>query len=340
MLLSLRSILTLAVGAVGGLIASWLGFPSPWLLGAMIAVMMLGALGFPVSIPPMSSTLISWFLGISLASGIESDISHHMLEWANSLLIMAAMLGVSLVALFTFYSRFCHWERAEALMAAVPGNLNIVLIFAAERGIEVKRVAMVHTLRIFSIVATLPLFFPILDRVSISTSHTSATPHELALVLIASALGGFLGQRFKLPAGMLLGSLATTLLLKFSLGIHVYISPDWFHLLMIALGTLSAVRATGINLNLLMRTLKAGIGGVALTLVISGLFSAVLYLTTDISLLQALLSYLPGGIEVAIAIAFSANVDPIFVATHQVLRVVFMSLLFPLVYQWLLVNRG
>lgn len=329
----LITVVTLSIGALGGWCASLIGFPSPWLLGAMISVLLASASGFSVYMPSSATTPISWILGVSLASGIDSDITDHILMWSLSLGLMLVMLGVSLLVLYHFYTRFCRWGAKESLLAAVPGNLNVVMIFAAQEAIDVKRIAMVHSLRIFAIVSTLPLFFPIVDRVT-SSSVTSKGPlHEVLMVILMAGIVGEVARRIKVPAGMLLGSLATTLAFKFVFAIHATISPEWFHVLLIVLGTYSAVRSSGVDLALLLRTLKAGLGGVALTLLTSGIFSVVLYAVGDITLLQALLAYLPGGVEIAIAIAFSTDVDPVFVATHQVSRVVLMSLLLPVVYQ-------
>lgn len=322
------------IGSLGGWFASLIGFPSAWLLGAMLTVLAANVLGAKVHMPSSSTTFISWILGISLSSGFDLAIIEHISLWSGSLFLMFLMLIVSLGILHYFYTHICGWNPKESLLASVPGNLNVVLIFAAQENVDAKRIAMVHTLRIFAIVFSLPLLFPIVDRVSNAGLSFNNDIQELILVVISSGIIGEVARRIKVPAGMLLGSLASALFFKFYFNIQIVISPAWFHLLLIVLGTYSAVRMSGVNLGLLIQSVKSGLGGVALTLLVSFVFSLVLYASSDISLLQALLSYLPGGIEVAIAIAFSTNVDPVFVATHQVLRVVLMSLLLPVVYQF------
>ncbi|MBR9885798.1 MAG: AbrB family transcriptional regulator, partial [Oceanospirillales bacterium] len=46
-----------------------------------------------------------------------------------------------------------------------------------------------------------------------------------------------------------------------------------------------------------------------------------------------LLAYMPGGIEVMVAIAFSTDVDPVFVATHQLIRVSLMCFALPVLFK-------
>lgn len=132
---------------------------------------------------------------------------------------------------------------------------------------------------------------------------------------------------------MLIGSMAAALVLKFCFGIQPHIPAEWFRAVLVVLGTATAVRMSGLDLALLQKTLKGAAGGLALALSICALFALLLHQLFGVPLLQAVLAYMPGGIEVMVAIAFSTDVDPVFVATHQLLRVLFMCFALPLLFR-------
>lgn len=327
---------TLATGFAGGWLASVLDLPSPWLLGAILGVLIAHGARVPVHMPGKTTSLIALFMGVSIASSIETDFFSHLQEWLPAVLLLSVMLAILMAVLYGFYHRRCGWSSSDALLSAVPGNLAVVLIFASEAGLDPKRIALVHSVRLFFLVSALPLLFPIVDRPQ--TQVQLDIPYlDLLLVFIVSAAAGWLANRLKVPAGMLVGGMLGALVMKLVFGLQLSIPPDWFRVVLVVLGTAIAVRMTKLDLALLKKTLKGAAGGLALSLLICGAFSLVLHFGFDVPLLQALLAYMPGGLEVMIAIAFSTHVDPLFVATHQLLRVLIMCFALPALFS--LLNR-
>lgn len=329
----LRTFMTLGIGTAGGGVASLIGLPSPWLLGAMLGVLIASALKVAVHMPANATSWIALFMGVSISSSIETDIFTHLADWRLSILMMVVMLGLVLLLLYRFYRYRCQWSSSDALLCSVPGNLAVVLIFATQANLSVKRIALVHSVRLFFLVSVLPLLFPLADRQSDADTSVQLVYQDLVLVFLVAALSGWLARALKVPAGMLIGSMAGALVLKFGLGIQPHIPPVWFRAVLVVLGTATAVRMSGLDLALLQKTLKGAAGGLGLTLLICTLFALTLHLVFAVPLLQAVLAYMPGGIEVMIAIAFSTEVDPVFVATHQLLRVLIMCLALPLLFR-------
>ncbi|TCK04257.1 AbrB family transcriptional regulator [Marinobacterium mangrovicola] len=325
---------TLAIGVAGGWLATLLHLPSPWLLGAMLSVLLAIAARVKVHMPAMTTSVISLFLGVSIASGIEADIVDHLIDWSATLLMMICMLGVLVAMLFSFYRYRCRWSESDALLSSVPGNLAVVMLFAVQAGLDVKRIALVHSVRLFFLVTALPLAFPITQRSEAELVQLQPDYPLLALVFACAFAGGWCARRLRVPAGMLTGSLFTTLVIKFLFGLDMHIPPQWFNGVLAVLGTAIAVRMAGLDLALLRNTFMGALGGLSLALITCGCFAMVLHLGFDVPLLQALLSYMPGGIEVMVAIAFSTDVDPVFVATHQLVRVLVMCFALPFLFRW------
>lgn len=331
-----KTFLTLAIGACGGWLAAWLGLPSPWLLGTIGAVLLGLCARLPLAMPSFTTSLISLFLGISIASGIDAGLPEHLADWHSSLLLMLLMLVLLLAALFYFYQHRCHWSTNDALLSAIPGNLAVVMIFAAQERLDVRRIALVHSVRLFFLVTVLPLLFPLVDRPTSDTLIPAAAElAALAQVSLAAVTLGWLAKFIRIPAGMLIGALTGSLLVKFGFGVEYQIPGHWFRALLVVLGTATAIRMGGLDLTLLKNTLQGALGGLTLALVISGTFAWLLHYWLGIPLLQSVLAYMPGGIEIMVAIAFSASVDPVFVATHQLLRMLAMCFVLPLLYRFL-----
>lgn len=324
---------TLTIGVAGGWLATLVHLPSPWLLGAMLSVLLAIAARVEVHMPAMTTSVISLFLGVSIASGIDADITTHLVDWSSTLLLMICMIAALVVMLFSFYRYRCRWSDSDALLSSVPGNLAVVMLFAVQAGLDVKRIALVHSVRLFFLVTALPLLFPITRRSDDSLAQLQPDYPLLLLVFVCAAAGGWGARRLRIPAGMLTGALFTTLAMKFLLGLNVHIPPQWFNGVLAVLGTAIAVRMAGLDLALLRNTFMGALGGLTLALLTCGCFALVLHFGFDVPLLQALLSYMPGGIEVMVAIAFSTDVDPVFVATHQLVRVLVMCFALPVLFR-------
>jgi len=323
--------MTIGIATVGASLALRVGLPSPWLLGAMLGVLLATAARLPVFMPSYTAALISLFLGISIASNIQSDLPQQLREWRGSLLLMLVMLALLLGVLYGFYRHRCAWSKSDALLSAIPGNLAIVMIFAAQAKLSASRIALVHSVRLFFLVTTLPLLFPIVDRAS-NTVTAEIAWAPLLLAVVSSAGCGWLAQRCRVPAGMLIGALIATLLIKFGLGLDIHIPSEAFRWVLVVLGAATAVRMADLDMALLRATMKGALGGLVLAISISGGFALLLHFWFDLPLLQALLAYMPGGLEVMVAIAFSVGADPVFVATHQLARMLLMCFALPLLF--------
>ncbi|WP_428035475.1 AbrB family transcriptional regulator [Amphritea sp.] len=321
---------TIALGALGGLIARWLGLPSAWLIGALLAVVLAGVSHIQVAMPAATSSVITLFLGISVALNIESGLVDQLLHWAGSIVLMCLMLASLLWVLYRYYLSQRGWRRDEALFCSVPGNLAIMLSMAAEMNANVRRISLIHSVRLLFLVFCIPLFLPVAERsVSVQGLHIDH-PERMFITIALAAVIGWCLKRVKLPAAMLVGGILATLLLKHSLGWD-WRFPDMILVaLLVFLGCAIGSRFNNIDIRESIAEIRAATGGLIITLVVSAGFAAVLHYVAAIPWTQAMLAYAPGGMEVMIAIAMNQDVDALFVATHQLFRMLIMSMTIPL----------
>ncbi|MDX2423075.1 MAG: AbrB family transcriptional regulator [Amphritea sp.] len=327
MLLVIRTII---IGALGGCVAYWLGLPSAWLIGALLTVVLVGVTNIQVVMPASTSSVITLFLGISVALNIESGLVDQLLHWAGSILLMFLMLVSLLWILYRFYAAQHGWRRDEALFCSVPGNLAIMLSMAAEMNANVRRISLIHGIRLLFLVFCIPLFLPVAERrVSLQGFHIEHPERMLITIALATLIGWVL-KHIKLPAPMLVGGILATLLLKQSMDWD-WRFPDMILLsLMVFLGCAIGSRFNNIDIHESIAEIKAASVGLLITLMVSAGFAAILHYVAAIPWTQAMLAYAPGGMEVMIAIAMNQDVDALFVATHQLFRMLIMSMTIPL----------
>jgi hypothetical protein len=55
---------------------------------------------------------------------------------------------------------------------------------------------------------------------------------------------------------------------------------------------------------------------------------------------QIWIAYAPGGVEGMAAMALSLHLDPVFVATHHIFRILALIGLLPILLRWLKTNGG
>ncbi|WP_305856869.1 AbrB family transcriptional regulator [Balneatrix alpica] len=323
---------TLLLGGLGGMLASWLNWPSAWLLGSLAAVTLAALLGVEVRMPKRINLGIGVLLGVSMGSSVDADIVAKLSHWSGSLLLMTLMLLLLLALLYRFYRHRMAWSREDALFSGTPGNLGIVLTMALETRADTRRIVLVHSVRLLFLVAVVPLLLPLLGLEGHGIGSLQPGAWKLAaLTVLLASVGSVLAWKCRLPAPYLLGALAVTLLLKLGLGWQIQLPSLWLSAILLILGTLLGSRFNALDVRQSILDIRAGMGGLLFSLGLSLAGAALAWWLLGIPLLQAILAFAPGGIEVMVMLAMSFDLNPAYVGGHHLFRVLLMSLLVPLV---------
>jgi len=105
------------------------------------------------------------------------------------------------------------------------------------------------------------------------------------------------------------------------------------------MGTIIGCRFIGTARSEVFRTIGLSVGSTAILLAITALFAALVVAVADLPLNSAILAYSPGGLAEMSLVALALGVDVAFVATHHVIRIVYVVIAAPLVYR-LFLNKG
>lgn len=331
-----RILATLALGSLGGAAYAALGLPLPWMLGAMTATMAASVAGARLLVPNAWRLGMLTVIGVLLGSGFTADVGAGLLRWLPSLAAIPAYVVISIALGLLLLRRLARLEPVTAFFSAAPGGLSEMMLLGERAGGDMRQIALLHGARIFMIVFCVPFLVRRLG----GPGHAAAlAPPALAdaldlAVLAACAALGFLGGRLlRLPAPMLLGPLVVSAAAHVT-GLVATAPPRPVVIAaQVIVGAAMGARFSGIAPRAIGQLLL--IGGV-LSAVLLGVTLATaggLHAATGIAFVALTLAYAPGGIAEMSLVALALGIEPLFVATHHVVRIALVVLLAPILFR-------
>ncbi len=341
-----RMAICIIIALVGGVLAATLNIPLPYMLGAIAASMSAAMIGVPVERPSMAIvTPMRVTLGVLLGSTITPELFDRIHSVAATIavvpifVILAALIGT------VYYERVAGYSREEAYFCALPGGLHIMTLYAEERGVDIRRVALAHALRItFVVVLTTIVTSTIVDLPTVSVESVTVHADELSLTDYAVlTLTGLVGWAIGRATG-LAGALMVVPMLCTAAGniIGIISARPPVELVIAAqtiLGANIGARFVGEKVNVLITAMRHAFGHVSLMLCLAASLALLLNQFFDLPLLTGMLSFAPGGMSEIGLIALALGLDVGFVATIQLCRLMSINLFGPIVYRqisWML----
>jgi len=328
----------LIIGTAGGALCFMLGVPAPWLAGSLIATLIAIYANQNLDLPGWLLTLAFILLGIQTGTAVNADTLYRVTQWPLSIVCMSVTVGIIVWACMFYYERFRKWDRATAYFSSLPGALSMVVLLAGASKADMRRVTISQCVRLFFLIAALPL---VIVFISPATDVFPATPpvasiHEIIVLVGISAAAGLLFERLRVPAGLILGAALASAALGLGDVIHGGAPDSILIPANIILGVMIALRFKGISLPELRMGLGDGFAGFAIAMVIAVAGAVFTSLVAGLPLALTLLAFAPGGLEAMTIMAFALNLDPAYVAAHQVARYIGLVLLMPVVTSFVL----
>ncbi len=326
----LRTLLTLAIGAVGGTLFGVLGLPAGWLTGAMVAVAIAAVAGTEVEVPAGLRNIAFVVTGSFLGSSVSPELIGELPRWPISLAVLIVNLVILQWAAQTFLHRVCNWDRQTAFFAAIPGLTSYVIALALPTRADTSRIAVSQTIRIFLLVAFLPKAVSLVSNVAPGSAAPAASLAAIAVTLAGGTLGGVVFSFVGIPAAPLLGALLVSGLLHGSGLVSGSLAPPLMIAAYIVLGSLVGSRFAGTTVRMLWATAGASFGAFCVSMGVAVTGALIAARLTDQSTSQMILAFAPGGIDVMTIMAFALHLDAAFVAAHQLARFLMIAVYAPL----------
>ena len=225
-------------------------------------------------------------------------------------------------------------EGTTAVWGLSPGGASAMMLLAEEYGADARLVAFMQYLRVVFVAVGASL----MGRFWI---HGTAAGHrtaewfppwhglELAETLIMALGSGWLGRKFRVPAGGVLAPLAVGAVLHVGGWMQIELPPWLLAACYTVLGWSIGLLFTPKILGHAVRALPQIILAIVLLIAFCGGVAWVLVRAMGVDALTAYLATSPGGMDSVAIIAASTNVDMPFVMAFQTVRILAVLLIGP-----------
>ena len=208
------------VGLAGGALASLIGWPLPWIIGSLLAVIAVRCSGWTIGEIPAGRQTGQWIVSSAIGLHFTSEVMAQLISHFG--VILAGAFGTLLLSLIgILVLRRSGVDRATAFFSSMPGGASEMVNLAQRHDAQVARVAAAHSLRLLSVVLIVPALFTwgLPDR-------PAPTPAQvdwlwLALLLPAGALLALLWRRLGQPNPWMLGPLTACAIASVTFDLHI-----------------------------------------------------------------------------------------------------------------------
>lgn len=325
---------TMLAAIVGGVAFGLAGLPAGWMSGAIVAVAGFGIFGRMMYFPDPFARGLFVLIGITLGGAVTPETLKTMAAWPLSLLALSISMAL-VTAASASYLRFVHgWDGVSALLGAAPGALSQSLLLATDYRVDVRPIATVQTVRLFVLIVALPAAFGLagIGGAPPVRAVTESLPEylmHLAVLIAVCAAAGWLAQRFRLPGGLMVGSMVASGVLHGADIIDIMLPWPAIAACLVATGALIGARLGTVDRAQLVRLSIAGFGTLVVATSLACLLAVAVANLLSLRVADVVIAYAPGGMEAMTILAFILHLDPAFVGVHQLARFLFVALAMP-----------
>ncbi len=326
----LRTLETLAVGAVGGVAFETAGFPAGLVAGSIVTVAVASLMGRPLMVPGGLTRVLLVTVGIALGSVVSPETLGGFAIYPLSIAVLAVAILCMTAATFT-YLRFVHgWNPLSALLGGSPGALAQIMAMAAESGADVRGVVIVQTLRVILLAIGIPAGLALAglsQPVSVGgPAVVQTTFTDLAVLVAASVASAYAFYRIGFSGGWLFGAMIGAAALNGS-GLTAARLPWWLaDSAMLAMGAVTGSRFAKIDLRLLLSYLLAALGSFTVAVTVAATFAFLAAQLVPVGAADLVVAFSPGAQDTMMLLALALQLDPVFVGAHHLARYVLVSL--------------
>jgi hypothetical protein len=337
--------IAVALGAAGGVVFSQLRLPLAWMLGPMVAVTIAATAGAKVAIPAPLRTVCNGMLGLLLGSTFTPDIFGRVAEWSLTLGVLIAYVMLIAATIVLIFRRVFGFDPVTAYFSAMPGGIVEMTVIGSAMGGDGRTIALFHGARVLVVAIAVPMGFRFLagyEPQSIAALAGAAAPMgpmDAVILAVGGIVGYFVTARCRIPAPAMMGPLIASGLAHLT-GVTDASLPTLLIIIgQLGVGASIGCRFSGTRPAVILRTLGLATITVLVMLALSLVFAVALGRITGLPPGELVLAYAPGGITEMCLVAYILGFDVAFVATHHVVRFVFVIIAAPILSRFMGAGR-
>ncbi|NBB11068.1 AbrB family transcriptional regulator [Pseudomonas sp. SLFW] len=323
------------VGLLGGYLASQVGWPLPWMVGSLLAIILVRCLTpWQLAEIPGGRKCGQWVVGIGIGLHFTPVVIEQVLSHFGLIFIGALVTSVSSVVGVWLMLRTGE-DRATAFFSSMPGGSGEMVNLGARNGATLSNVAAGQSLRVLAVVLCVPAIFKYLMGNGGPPSHATVVDWTwLALLFALGALVAWGWQRLKQPNPWLFGPLLVSAIISVSFDLHIGLPNGGSQVGQWLIGS-----GLGCHFNrAFFRRAPSFMGrtliGTALTMSIAALCAWILSAATHLDLRSLTLGMMPGGIAEMSLTAEVLQLSVPLVTAMQVMRLLFVLFLAEPLYRY------
>lgn len=324
------------VGLLGGYLASQVGWPLPWMVGSLLAIILVRCLTpWQLAQIPGGRKCGQLIIGIGIGLHFTPVVIEQVLAHFGLIFIGALVTSLSCLVGVWLMLRTGE-DRPTAFFSSMPGGSGEMVNLGARNGAKLSSVAAAQSLRVLAVVLCVPAIFKYLLGDGAPALHSTVVDWRwLAFLLVAGAALAWLWQRLKQPNPWLFGPLLLSAVVSVVWDLKIGLTNGASQLGQLLIGS-----GLGCHFNreffrrapsFLARTLL----GTALTMLIAALAALGLSALTHLDVRSLTLGMMPGGIAEMSLTAEVLQLSVPLVTAMQVMRLLFVLFLAePLYRRW------
>lgn len=319
-------LISIIPAAIGGAIWSALGLPLAWLMGAAIVTGFISFSGIKIILPKILYRPSLGVIGAGVGLTITPDVAVKIVQWFPLMAVMG-FSGVLLALLLTpIVARKGDMRTSTAFFSLMPGGVIEMANIGEPHGADRTTIATLHAIRVALVVGILPLgLYFLFPATGIFTFTSILTIEKLGLVMAVALMGGWLGNRFSLPASWLLGALLAVAALTASGAVEGQIPEALMAVAQIIVGMSLGAKFEKERLKRLPRAMAVGCAALLAIIIIMAGLGVLLSYILPIQAPELVLALSIGGLAEMVLTARYLELDMAIVAAFQATRAVLVN---------------
>jgi uncharacterized protein len=344
--------LGLGTGALlAGLFMQSIRLPGGWLIGPLLVAIVAGVArpGSP-RLPHKFLLAGQAVIGMLLTSTFRPEVLPLVaFNWLPVLLIVAATLGVSLVA-GILLARISPLSRETALFGTLPGGAMGMIALSLSSNADTRMVALMQYTRFVLVVLSAALLAGfVLHPAGVTHQPTIGMPtgqnlphlwSDYILTAILAGAGTWAGIRLKIPAGGFLGPVILGVVASGLNFLHPVWPPGFAQAAYIIMGLYIGLLFDRASLRLAGRLIPLIMANMLVIIAICAATGWILANLTGSDYLTGYLATTPGGMDSLAVVALNSGADVSLMLSVQTVRLLASVFAGPVIARWLLRYNG
>ena len=320
--LFLRFLLTVVLGATGGVLAKKLRLPAAYMIGALIVVLVINLATSQLYFPRDLRTGVRLIAGSMIGSRVNRDNVRELRQVLVPGVMMLVYFMVLMVVNGLMLWKICGVDIATALFGSAPGGLTDMGLISGDFGANAAFVTVMQLVRLICVLFSYPFIFKYLAKRGFIATHNNDNiegneadaPDKKSMVrgtLILTVAGAVMGMLFYMvnfPAGTIVGAMLG------SAAANIYFSNLRFDrrlrvITQICSGAYIGTIVTRADMSLIVSSLPAILLMVANMLTLPFIFGYLIHRLTKLELGTSLFCVTPGGLQELSLLAEDMGLD-------------------------------